>query len=74
MNCILHRFRHGKRVLRTGNGRIHEHRIGAVFHRQSGVRRGSDAGIHDDRHLDGFHDDFQIVWITDTEPGSDGRR
>lgn len=73
VDCVPHRFRHGKRILCAGNSRIHQHRVGTVFHGQGRVLGGPDTGIHDDGHFNGFHDDFQVVRITDSEPGSDGR-
>ena len=65
MDGIFHRFCHGNRILCTGDRSIHEYRISAVLHRQGRIGCRPHTRIDDDRHLDGFHDNFQVVRITD---------
>src|SRR5437773_1815145 len=69
----IHRFRHRHRILRAGNRRVHQHGVGAQFHRQRGIRRGSHARIDNDGDAGKLPDDANVVHVLDPEPRPDGR-
>jgi hypothetical protein len=48
--ALLHRAGHQHRVLRAGDGGVHQHAVAAELHRDRRVGRGAHAGVDDDRH------------------------
>ena len=72
-DCVLHRLRHRHRMLGACDGGVHQHAVGAQFHRERGIRRRADAGIHDHRHLRELADDPDVVGVLNAETGADRR-
>ena len=58
---------------RAGDGRVHQHAVGAELHRERRVRRRADAGIDDERHARELADDADVVDVLDAEARSDRR-
>ena len=57
---MAHGFGHEHSILRLGDGRVHEHAIGAQLHGHGGIGSGAHAGVDDQRHLgDAFAQDTQ---------------
>src|SRR5205807_3996851 len=60
LNGMAHGFGHEHSILRLGDGRVHEHAIGAQLHGHGGIGSGAHAGVDDQRHLgDAFAQDTQ---------------
>src|SRR3546814_2968608 len=55
------------------DARVHEHAVHAELHRDRRVRRGPDAGVHDDRDLDRLAQEADLVWVLDAEARADRR-
>ena len=70
---VLHRLRHRDRLLRAGNGGVHQHAVGAELHRQRRVRCRADAGVDDERHARELADDADVVGVLDAEARADRR-
>ena len=49
---VPHRARHGHRIPRLGQRRVHQDAVHALLHREAGIRCGPDARVHDDGHLE----------------------
>src|SRR6516162_2531792 len=63
-----HRFRHQNSIGGLGYRCIHQHAIGAEFHRNCGVRRCADTRVHDHRNFrDSLAKNPQISGILDAE-------
>ena len=68
-----HRGRHRHRLPGLGEGGVHQDAVHSLFHRQAGVRRGPDPGVHDHRHRKPALDGADAVRIEQPEPAADRR-
>ncbi len=54
-----------------GDGRVHQYRFTAQFHRDGGIGGGTDTGIDQHRHFGFFKNDLQVVRVADTQTAAD---
>ncbi len=61
------------RLLRAGDGGVHQHAVASELHGNRGIRGGADTRIYNDRNFDAIHDQLKIPRVEDAHAGADQR-